>query len=276
MSGRRRRRRRGCPPVRQGAEPGAAARHPHPGTRRRSVAEARLPSEPDARIGGKQFAGTQHQIVEVHRTANMEQIGIRRQCGPRFVGRRAALDLPGRKERVQLRRLGRGGRRRLGQHAPARGAEDGKPIGDDRLPLAGVEENLARKGVEGANLDRARGGHGAGQPSLDPRAEVQRGIPVEGDHANALGGDATRQQHGQPRHHRGRLATAGGGDDLRRTVGQCRGRPLLGIERIEDRLERGRRKGLDRHRSMIASPAYQPFTGGLPVEAVSCRAPPPD
>jgi len=58
-----------------------------------------------------------------------------------------------------------------------------------------------------------------------------------------IGGHPALEEHAEARHEGRRLAAAGRGDDLGRTIRQGRGRPLLGIERREQALRRrcGRR-----------------------------------
>ena len=121
---------------------------------------------------------------------------------------------------------------------PAAGsAQEREPIGEDVRPLAGVEEHLARESVQRADLDGRGIRHRWPEALRHPPREVLRGVPVEGHDADPRGLDAPCEEHGQARDHRRRLAAAGGGDDLGRTVRQDRGGALLGIQGVQDRAE---------------------------------------
>ena len=74
------------------------------------------------------------------------------------------------------------------------------------------------------------------------------GVAVEGHDADPVGLNAARQQDREPGDHRGRLAAAGRRDDLGRPIGQRRRGALLRVERIQDRVERGRFDDLESHR----------------------------
>ena len=217
------------------------------------VLESRLPAEAERRIRREQVGGPDHEVVEVDRAARQQQLLVGPQDGLRIGRRRATLHLPGREPRVELRSLRQRDRWiRRGMPA-AGGAQEREPIGEDVRPLAGVEEHLARESVEGADLDRRGIRHRWAEALRHPPREVLRCVPVEGHDADPRGLDAPREEHGQARDHRRRLAAAGRGDDLGRTVRQDRGGALLGIQGGQDRAEvdAGRCRDGGLHRSIV-------------------------
>jgi len=87
--------------------------------------------------------------------------------------------------------------------------------------------------VQRAELDRLRAGHVWRQPAGDAGREFGRGVTVESDDPDPIGGHPAAEEHAETSNQGRGLAAAGRGDDLGRTIRQCRGRPLLGIERRE-------------------------------------------
>jgi hypothetical protein len=87
---------------------------------------------------------------------------------------------------------------------------------------------------------------------------------LRADDPDPAGGNPAAKEDTEARDQGRRLAAAGRGDDLGRTIGQCGGRPLFRIEQrqqaVGGRCDAGWR---DRHRSRMASAAYRPINSRL-------------
>ena len=132
------------------------------------VAETRLPPESEATISREQVARAHHEVVEVHGAPNAHEVCVGFQDQTGFFGWRSALDVPGREDGLELRRGRACDGRRLEHHASACRAEQRKAVCHDVPTLADIEQDLSRKGVERAHLDRPGGRHGWRQSAFDP------------------------------------------------------------------------------------------------------------
>lgn len=161
------------------------------------VAEPSLPAPAELRIGLERRHRADHQVVEVDEPACVQE-GLKGRHGAlRRRGRWPAFDLPGRDDGVERRRVWELGwrilavrdRRTLGQRPPPRGPQQRQPVVCQPDGPSAVEEDLARHGVQGPDLDRLGAGHVRDEPAGDAGRELGGSIAVEADDPDPAGGN---------------------------------------------------------------------------------------
>ena len=223
---------------RQAAGRGEAGRRPRPGTRRRR--RARIATASGGGAPDPSRAGRRRGPRDRRSRRRRAPAAAPRRSAARPPHRPAARDPPPSMPRATCRAAKPPA---AGPMGPPRHAGGGRRAGAG-ADRRGCSTPRRRRGAPGARGRGACGPRSTSRPAPMGRGASRR-APARSCAASRLkvttqiraGCDAPREEHGQARDHRRRLAAAGRGDDLGRTVWQDRGGALLGIQGGQDRAE---------------------------------------